>query len=156
MGKLIDGMHLNHLEITVAQGSLAPMREALLEFYVSELGFGVSTIPNFGDSHLFLLCDPEGSQFIYVAESQRPAIISGDDHLGFHMRDRAAVDGILGLCRRVQQHDPRMQIRELEDLELPQTSTHAFYFRYLLPIWFDIQVIDFKPGFEPKRQWRFG
>src|SRR5579862_6928357 len=57
MSKLIDGMHLNHLEITVAKGSLAPMREALLEFYVSGLGFGVSTIPDFGDSHLFLLCD---------------------------------------------------------------------------------------------------
>jgi hypothetical protein len=23
------------------------------------------------------------------------------------------------------------------DLDLPQTLTHAFYFRYLLPIWFE-------------------
>jgi hypothetical protein len=49
-----------------------------------------------------------------------------------------------------------MQIKELEDLDLPQTVTHAFYFRYLLPIWFDIQVIEFKPGFEPEHRWTYG
>jgi hypothetical protein len=44
---------------------------------------------------------------------------------------------------------------DVEDLDLPQTVTHAFYFRYLLPIWFDIQVIEFKPGFEPEHRWTY-
>jgi hypothetical protein len=156
MSTLIEGMRLNHLEITIPQGSLATIREALTTFYVDGLGFQISTLPKFGDSHLFLLTDPEGSQFIYVAENAQPAIIRGDDHLGFHVRDRDVVDRMLGLCRQVRARDARMEIRELEDLEFPETSTHAFYFRYLLPIWFDVQVIEFRPGFEPKRHWRFG
>ena len=155
MSKAIEGLRLNHLQVTIPEGSLAPMREALLAFYVEGLGFGVTTVPKFGDSHLFLTSDPEGSQFIYVAESPTPAIIRGDDHLGFHVRDRATVDQVLELCRQVRTRDARMQIRELEDLELPETSTHAFYFRYLLPIWIDVQVIDYRAGFEPKRRWRF-
>jgi hypothetical protein len=156
MSTLIEGMRLNHLEITIPEGSLAKNREALLAFYVDGLGFQVSTMPTFGDSHLFLLTDPEGSQFIYVAESAQPAIIKGDDHLGFHVRDRSVVDRMLDLCKQARARDARMEIRELEDLEFPETSTHAFYFRYLLPIWFDIQVIQFRSGFEPKRRWQFG
>jgi len=155
IGKPVEGLRLNHLQITIPRGTLAAMRSALLDFYVDGLGFGVTTVPKFGDSHLFLTTDPEGSQFIYVAESPTPALIEGDDHLGFHVRDRAIVDRVLELCRRVRAGDARMQIRELEDLELAETSTHAFYFRYLLPIWIDVQVIEHRAGFEPKRRWRF-
>ena len=153
--KPVAGLRLNHLQITIPQGSLAAIRPALLDFYVEQLGFGVTAVSKFGDAHLFLTSDPEGSQFIYVAESPTPAVIAGDDHLGFHVRDRATVDQVLELCRTVRTHDARMQIRELEDLELPETSTHAFYFRYLLPIWIDVQFIDHRAGFEPTRRWRF-
>ena len=97
--KPVAGLRLNHLQITIPQGSLAAMRPALLAFYADTLGFGVTTVPKFGDSHLFLTSDPEGSQFIYVAESPTPAVIEGDDHLGFHVRDRATVDHVLELCR---------------------------------------------------------
>ena len=60
------------------------------------------------------------------------------------MQDTQAVDRLLDACRRRAEVDPRMEIRELDDLDLDQTRTHAFYFRYLLPIWFDIQFIEFK------------
>jgi hypothetical protein len=50
------------------------------------------------------------------------------------MEDRAAVDRLLKACQHQRLSDDRMQIKELEDLDLPQTVTHAFYFRYLLPI----------------------
>jgi len=42
--------------------------------------------------------------------------------------------------------DARVEIRDLDDLDLAQTLTHAFDFRHLLPIWFDIQFIEFKPS----------
>jgi hypothetical protein len=60
------------------------------------------------------------------------------------------------LAATMRQSDDRMQIKELADLDLSQTVTHAFYFRYLLPIWFGIQVIEFKPGFAPEHRWRYG
>jgi hypothetical protein len=79
--------------------------------------------------------------------------VGGEDHLGFHMDSRELVDEVLAACRAVMRRDPRMQIKELDDLDLPQTVTHAFYFRYLLPIWFDIQIVESKPGFEPMQRW---
>ena len=154
--KHADGMRMNHVEVTIARGTFVAIRPDLVAFYGDALGFAVNCIEAFGPAHLFLTRDPEGSQFIYVAEHEQPMQVGGDDHLGFHVDSPAAVDAILAECRVVQTRDPRMQIRELEDLDTPMTSTHAFYFRYLLPLWFDIQHIAFKPGFEPRRRWLFG
>jgi catechol 2,3-dioxygenase-like lactoylglutathione lyase family enzyme len=144
------------MELTVAQGTLAGMMQDLLSFYCSTLGFSPVELDVFPKPHVFLTTDTAGSQFIYIAEHAQPMLVGGEDHLGFHMQDRAAVDRLLQACQQRQLSDHRMQIKELEDLDLPQTVTHAFYFRYLLPIWFDIQVIEFKPGFEPKQRWTYG
>jgi catechol 2,3-dioxygenase-like lactoylglutathione lyase family enzyme len=151
--KPIQGMRINHLQVTIPRGSLAGIQEDLLAFYRDTLGFGVTSVAEFGPNHLFLTTDDEGSQFIYVSEHEHPAIIGGDDHLGFHVPTRAAVDAFLVACRALQSRDPRMEIRPLDDLDLPATVTHAFYFRFLLPIWFDVQVIEFKPGFAPAKRW---
>ena len=153
--KLVERMRMNHLEVTVPIGSFAALRDALVSFYGHKIGFGVNSIDAFGPNHVFLTRDPEGSEFLYVAEHEKPMSVGGDDHLGFHVDSRSTVDAILELCRSTRTHDARMQIRELEDLETTQTYTHAFYFRYLLPIWFDIQFIEFKPGFAPSRHWHF-
>jgi hypothetical protein len=156
MSSLFAGARMNHMEVTVAQGTLAGTMHDLLAFYCDTLGFGHAQLDVFPQPHVFLTTDPAGSQFIYVAEHPQPMRVVGEDHLGFHMEDRAAVDRLLRACQQRRQSDDRMQIKELEDLDLPQTVTHAFYFRYLLPIWFDIQVIEFKPGFEPEHGWRYG
>jgi hypothetical protein len=153
---LVERMRMNHLEVTVPVGAFAGMRDALVSFYGNALGFGVNSIEAFGPNHLFLTRDPEGSEFLYVAEHPHPMIVDGDDHLGFHTESRSTVDEFLALCRDTRNRDARMQIRELDDLETQQTYTHAFYFRYLLPIWFDIQFIEFKPGYRPVRRWHFG
>lgn len=153
--KLVNGLRMNHLQVSLPRGSLAAMRADLERFYCATLGFGVTSVDAFGPDHLFLTTDAEGSQFIYVSEHEHAMVAGPDDHLGFHVPSRAAVDEFLAECRAVAARDPRMEIRVLDDLELPQTSTHAFYFRYLLPLWFDVQVIDFRPGFEPARRWRF-
>jgi len=156
MSSLFTGARMNHMEVTVAQGTLAVTMHDLLAFYCDTLGFGHAQLDVFPQPHVFLTTDPAGSQFIYVAEHAQPMLVAGDDHLGFHMEDRAAVDRLLQACRHLRRSDDRMQIKELEDLDLSQTVTHAFYFRYLLPIWFDIQVIEFKRGFEPKHRWTYG
>ena len=51
--------------------------------------------------------------------------------------------------------DPRVELKEYEDLEAGPVTVHAFYVRFLLPIWFDVQVIESAPGSEPARRWRF-
>ena len=34
-------------------------------------------------------------------------------------------------------------------------TTRAFYVRFGLPIWFDVQTQEYAPGSEPARQWKF-
>lgn len=149
-------LRFNHMEITVPNGTLDREENSLLAFYGEIFGFGHVRIHGFNNRHVVLTTDPEGSQFLYIAEHDRPMIAEGDDHLGFLVESRSEVDRLLAQCRQWQARDPRVQIRPLDDLDLPETYTRAFYLKYLLPLWFDVQVIDYKPGFEPKRCWSFG
>ena len=59
-------------------------------------------------------------------------------------------DDILDVVAAVQvarlPRDARVEIKEYEDLEVADTTVHAFYVRFLLPIWFDVQVIERAPG----------
>jgi len=141
---LMSLARVNHMEVTVARGTLEAMMCDLKSFYCDTLGLVPAHLDAFPGPHVFLNSDDFKSYFIYVAEHEQPMIVRGDDHLGFHMQDCSAVDRVLDACRSVATVDPRMEIRELDDLDLDQTRTHAFYFRYLLPIWFDIQFIEFK------------
>jgi hypothetical protein len=144
MSTLMAQARINHLEVTVPRGSLAAIMPDLESFYCGALGLQPVRIDAFPAPHVFLTSVDPGRYFIYVAEHEKPMIVGGDDHLGFHMQDRAAVDQVLRACRIRADADVRMEIRDLDDLDLEQTRTRAFYFRYLLPIWFDIQVIEYK------------
>jgi hypothetical protein len=66
----------------------------------------------------------------------------GVDHLGLLQDTRAEVDDLLEVCQRYQEKDNRVQIREYEDLVYPQLTVHAFYVKYLLPIYFDVQSME--------------
>jgi hypothetical protein len=141
---LLSNARINHMEVTVARGTLEAMMSDLKLFYCETLGLKPAHLDAFPAPHVFLNSDELASYFIYVAEHDQPMVVRGEDHLGFHMPDAQAVDRLLDACRTVAKVDQRMEIRELDDLNLNQTRTHAFYFRYLLPIWFDIQHIEFK------------
>jgi hypothetical protein len=66
----------------------------------------------------------------------------GYDHLGLLQDTRAEVDELLEACKRYREKDDRVQIQEYEDLVYPQLTVHAFYVKYLLPIYFDVQVME--------------
>ena len=42
-----------------------------------------------------------------------------------------------------------MQIKEYEDLVVGDLTVHAFYVRYLLPIWFDVQCMEQRGAAQP-------
>ena len=52
------------------------------------------------------------------------------------------MDEILEGCRRFAETDSRVQIKEYKDLVYPTLVVHAFYVKYLLPIWFDVQCLE--------------
>jgi hypothetical protein len=148
-------MRFNHMELTLPKGELARERARIAEFYCDMFGFEALDVDILKQTGLLLRTDPETSQFILVTEQRQHMSSPGFDHLGFLYDSRTEVDELLEKARKWQARDARVQIKEYEDLETPGGRVHAFYVRYLLPIWFDVQCMEYKPGAEPKRTWKF-
>jgi hypothetical protein len=71
------------------------------------------------------------------------------------MESRADVDAMLAECLRFQEKDHRLRIKQYDDLVGPTVTVHAFYVRHLLPIWFDIQSMEWPTGREPTHRWAY-
>ena len=69
---------------------------------------------------------------------------------------REEVDELLDKAKRWREKDDRVRIVEFEkDLVQGPVTVHVFYVKYLLPILFDVQVIEHAPGSEPKKRWQY-
>ena len=134
-------LRFNHMELTFAPGTLTPeLRAQIDEFYGGIFGFkGIDTEVVGQLCHILL---GEEGQFLLLAEGDKHIHSPGYDHLGFLHDTRAEVDALLERCRRHQEKDPRVEIKEYEDLVIGDLTVHAFYVRYLLPIWFDVQCME--------------
>jgi hypothetical protein len=151
----MPAMRFNHMELTLPMGALARDREAIIAFYSEVFGFDAIDVPLFDSSGLLLRTDAETSQFLLLMEQEKHLHSPGYDHLGFLYETRLEVDDKLTLCKQWQGRDERVRIKEYDDLVIEPTVTHAFYVQYLLPIWFDVQVIEYKPGTQPRKNWAF-
>ena len=148
-------IRFNHMELTVPKGTLSKSREDIREFYGEMLGFEGLDIPILGQTGLPLRTDPETSQFLLVTEQRAYMASPGYDHLGFLMETREDVDRVLEKCKKRRTTDARVQIKEYADLVTGAVTTRAFYVRFLLPIWFDIQVQEYEDNAKPARSWSF-
>ena len=134
-------MRFNHMELTFARGTLTPeFREEIDAFYGSIFGWKASDTEIVGQLCHLLQPDPE--QFILLAEGDKPISSPGYDHLGLLQDTRREVDDLLDACKRYAEKDERVRIKEYKDLVYPNLVVHAFYVKYLLPIWFDVQVLE--------------
>jgi len=149
-------LRFNHMELSMPPGELTRWRKDLVAFYREVFGFQAIDFPLFDQVCLALQTDPEASQFLLIVEHERSLSAPGFDHLGFHLDSPDAVDEKLAACRAWQARDPRVQIKLYDDLVLEATTTHSFYVRYGLPIWFDVQHIAYRPDKEPSRRWSYG
>ncbi|HKK53449.1 MAG TPA: VOC family protein [Myxococcota bacterium] len=146
----------NHMELTLPQGELDLHRKEIADFYGELFGWEAIDVPILGQIGLLLRTDPETSQFILVTEQKKYMDSPGYDHLGLLYDDREEVDALLAQAKARQALDPRVQIKEYEDLVTGGVTTHAFYVRHLLPIWLDVQCQEYAEGAQPARAWRFG
>ena len=136
-------MRFNHMELTFARGTLTPeFREEVDAFYGSIFGWKSTDTEIVGQ--LCHLLQPDPDQFILLAEGDKPISSPGYDHLGLLQDSRREVDRLLAECERYADKDDRVRIVRYEDLEYPGLTVHAFYVKYLLPIWFDVQVLERK------------
>ncbi len=150
----MPGMRFNHMELSFPSGTLTPeFRSEVDAFYCGVLGWDSLDTDVVGQScHLLR---PDDGQFILLAEGKEPISSPGYDHLGLLMDTREEVDTLLGRARAFQESDDRLRIKEYEDLVGPTLTVHAFYVRYLLPIWFDVQCMEWPAGREPERRWQY-
>ena len=134
-------MRFNHMELTFPVGTLTEQyREEIDAFYSSVFGWGSLDTEVVGQSCHLLMPDP--GQFILLAESDRPMSSPGYDHLGLLHDTRQEVDDLLHACERYADKDDRVAIRRYDDLVYPDLTVHAFYVKYLLPIYFDVQCME--------------
>lgn len=147
-------MRFNHMELSFSRGSLTrEFRDEVDTFFCGVLGWESLDTDVVGQScHLLR---PDDGQFILLAEGDDPISSPGYDHLGLLMETRAEVDSILADCQRFREKDDRLRIKEYEDLAVPTLNMHAFYVKFLLPIWFDVQCMEWPAGMEPTRSWQY-
>jgi hypothetical protein len=149
-------LRFNHMELTLPPGGLdAETRAEIVRFYGEVFGWNALDVPILGQQGLLLRTDADTSQFVLIVESKKPVSVPGYDHLGLLLDTRAEVDRALDAIRTWRARDERVQIKEYEDLAQGDVTVHAFYVRYLLPIWFDVQCMEWKQGAEPARRWSY-
>jgi hypothetical protein len=150
MGK----MRFNHMELSFPWGTLSPgFRKEVGAFYCDVLGWEALDTEVVGQScHLLR---PDDGQFILLAEGNEPISSPGYDHLGLLVDTRADVDTLLAACKEFGGRDERLRIKEYEDLTGPTVTVHAFYVKYLLPIWFDVQSMEWAEGRAPVGTWDY-
>ena len=149
-------LRFNHMELTLPPGALdADTRDEIVRFYGEVFGWNAIDVPILGQQGLLLRTDTETSQFLLLIESKKAVSVPGYDHLGLLLEKRSEVDRAFTAIRDWQARDERVQIREYEDLVQGDVTVHAFYVRYLLPIWFDVQCMEWKAGAEPARRWSY-
>src|ERR1700735_454920 len=134
-------MRFNHMELTFPVGTLSKeFQEEVDAFYGWIFGWSALDTEVVGQLCHLLLPDPD--QFILLAESNKPMASPGYDHLGLLQDTREEVDDLLVACERYADKDDRVKIVRYDDLVYPQLTVHAFYVKYLLPIYFDVQSME--------------
>jgi hypothetical protein len=147
-------MRFNHMELSFPKGTLTQQfRDEVDAFYSDVLGWRAIDTEVIGQ--LCHLLQPDDGQFILLAEGKDPMSSPGYDHLGLLLETREEVDAILAECQRFQEKDDRMRLKVYDDLVGPTVTVHAFYVKYLLPIWFDVQCIERTGGPEPEKRWQY-
>ncbi|HEY4334066.1 MAG TPA: hypothetical protein VGM78_15900 [Ilumatobacteraceae bacterium] len=135
------------MELTFARGTLTPEYRADIDaFYGPIFGWRSIDTPVMGQSCHLLLLDDHVGQFLLLAESDTPLSSPGYDHLGLLQDSRAEVDSILAQCLAYRDKDERVRVKQYADDPQANLTVHAFYVKYLLPIWFDVQSMERHDG----------
>ena len=147
-------VRFNHMELTFAPGTLdAGYRREVADFYGGLFGWESADVEVVGQSCQYLRVDD--GQFLLLAESNAPMQSPGYDHLGLLCDTRSEVDDLLARVKEYRSRDDRVRVKEYEDLKTGNLTVHAFYVKYLLPIFFDVQCMEWKDGARPSRAWQY-
>ena len=147
-------VRFNHMELTFPPGTLDDAyRTDVAAFYGQLFGWESANVEVVGQPCQYLRVDD--GQFLLLAESPKPIQSPGYDHLGLLCDTRAEVDALLAQAHDYRRRDDRVRVKEYEDLVTGNLTVHAFYVKYLLPIWFDVQCMEYPQGPRPGPRWQY-
>jgi catechol 2,3-dioxygenase-like lactoylglutathione lyase family enzyme len=153
------------MELTFPRGSLTEdALEDIDAFWCGVFGWRSSKTTVMGKTCHML--HPDDGHFILLAESGTPmhpprtGVKRADpdlflDHLGMLCETVDAVDELFAACERFQEKDEQVELIDFPVFKSGNLTVRAFYLKYLLPIWFDIQCLVPDPGTGPDKTWRY-
>jgi hypothetical protein len=148
-------VRFNHMELTFPRGTLTEeFRADVDSVFVDVFGWRAMDVDIVGQNGHLLL--PDDGQFLLLVEGDKHMDSPGYDHLGLLCETRGEVDEIRAMCEKRATDDDRMRVKIYDDLKYPTgLVVHAFYFRWMLPIWFDVQVLEWPEGTGPEKRWQY-
>ena len=137
-------MRFNHMELTLPIGTLTPeFRKDVDGFYVDVLGWKAMDTKVVNQAATCCGSMNTPTQFILLAEYKKPLSSPGYDHMGLLQDTRDEVDELLAKCKEFQEERRSATAsRSTRIWSTRRMTVHAFYFKYLLPIWFDVQCME--------------
>jgi hypothetical protein len=144
-------MHIDHVEISVARGTLTADFCSDLDRLLSDIfGWRGETKEFVHPLDQVLRRErtyrlPNG-QFVVLNEADTYCRDDTDDHFGIVVPS-VELDRIFDACRKLQHDDDRLELRYVVDdrpsvADIGPMLLHAIFVRYLLPRWIDIQSRD--------------
>ncbi len=120
-------------------------RAEILAFYGEVFGWCEQALDEPGHP-LVIRIHVAPTQFVFVQPEAADAMRAGGmDHFGIEVDSEEALDAILASARRLQMHDPRVEIVDKEIVRTPSADgafeyeTLNCYVRYILPLSVEVQ-----------------
>ena len=153
----MSSMRINHLELTLPPGTLEREKANINAFYQDIFGWEGIEVPmvKLECPKYLLRFDAEASQFLFLTEEPNALRSTSFDHIGLILENRTVVDTAYEKAKAWQQKDSRVEIMEMQDMDAGMLNNHSFYVRFILPLWIELQALEYKAEFQPRKQWRY-
>ena len=136
----------NHVAMSVPSELLTPAgRGEILRFYGRV--FGWTEMPAMSeDGKLLVLRAYRNDQFVFLAASDDPMRCAAKEHWGMSVATPEMLDRMYQAARKLRDEDPRVEIIERKTDDLKAVKLHAFYVRFRVPLWTEVQCFEWAEG----------
>jgi hypothetical protein len=140
----------NHVAMSVPSELLSPEGRAdVLRFHGDV--FGWTEMPSMSeDGKLLVLRAYRNDQFVFLAASDDPMRCDAKEHWGMSVATPAMLDRMYEAACKFRERDPRVEIIERKTDDFRVLKLHAFYVRYRVPLWTEVQCFEWAEGVDER------
>jgi hypothetical protein len=144
--KLDPAPRFNHVAMSVSPELLSPEARADVLAFYGEV-FGWTEMPSMSeDGKLLVLRAWRNDQFVFLAASDDPMRCDAQEHWGLSVATPAVLERMHEAARKYQERDPRVELTPCKTDDFKVLKLHAFYVRYRLPMWTEVQCFEWARG----------